>query len=151
MNNAAGHRPHIEIHTDGACSGNPGPGGWGALLRYGKTEKELSGGEALTTNNRMELLAAICALESLSKPCKVDLYTDSQYVQKGITEWMSNWLKRGWKNAKGEAVKNKDLWQRLNDAVAPHHVSWHWVKGHNGHVDNERVDGLARLAADTFK
>lgn len=151
MNNAASSRPHIEIHTDGACSGNPGPGGWGALLRYGKTEKELSGGEALTTNNRMELLAAICALESLSKPCKVDLYTDSQYVQKGITEWMSSWLKRGWKNAKGEAVKNQDLWQRLNAAVAPHHVSWHWVKGHNGHVDNERVDGLARLAADSYK
>lgn len=151
MNNAASPRPHIEIHTDGACSGNPGPGGWGALLRYGKTEKELSGGEALTTNNRMELLAAICALESLSKPCKVDLYTDSQYVQKGITEWMSSWLKRGWKNAKGEAVKNQDLWQRLNAAVAPHHVSWHWVKGHNGHVDNERVDGLARLAADSYK
>lgn len=151
MNNAASHRPHIEIHTDGACSGNPGPGGWGALLRYGRTEKELSGGEALTTNNRMELLAAICALESLSKPCKVDLYTDSQYVQKGITEWMSSWLRRGWKNAKGEAVKNQDLWQRLNAAVAPHQVSWHWVKGHNGHVDNERVDGLARLAADSFK
>ncbi|HWR95130.1 MAG TPA: ribonuclease HI [Arenimonas sp.] len=151
MNNAASSRPHIEIHTDGACSGNPGPGGWGALLRYGNTEKELSGGEALTTNNRMELLAAICALESLSKPCKVDLYTDSQYVQKGITEWMSSWLKRGWKNAKGEAVKNQDLWQRLNAAVAPHHVSWHWVKGHNGHVDNERVDGLARLAADSYK
>lgn len=151
MKEAAHHKPHIEIHTDGACSGNPGPGGWGALLRYGSTEKELSGGEALTTNNRMELLAAISALESLSKPCKVDLYTDSQYVQKGITEWMSSWLKRGWKNAKGEAVKNQDLWQRLNAAVGPHQVLWHWVKGHNGHVDNERVDGLARLAADSFK
>jgi ribonuclease HI len=151
MNASPSHVPHIEIHTDGACSGNPGPGGWGALLRYGATEKELSGGESLTTNNRMELLAAICALESLSKPCRIDLYTDSQYVQKGITEWMSGWLKRGWKNAKGEAVKNQDLWERLNKAVTPHRVTWHWVKGHNGHVDNERVDGLARLAAASFR
>jgi ribonuclease HI len=151
MNASPSHVPHIEIHTDGACSGNPGPGGWGALLRYGATEKELSGGESLTTNNRMELLAAICALESLSKPCRIDLYTDSQYVQKGITEWMSGWLKRGWKNAKGEAVKNQDLWERLNKAVTPHRVTWHWVKGHNGHVDNERVDGLARLAATSFR
>lgn len=151
MNASPSHVPHIEIHTDGACSGNPGPGGWGALLRYGATEKELSGGESLTTNNRMELLAAICALESLSKPCRIDLYTDSQYVQKGITEWMSGWLKRGWKNAKGEAVKNQDLWERLNKAVIQHRVTWHWVKGHNGHVDNERVDGLARLAAASFR
>lgn len=143
--------PKIEIHTDGACSGNPGPGGWGALLRFGKTEKELSGGELLTTNNRMELLAAIEALESLNKSCQIDLYTDSQYVQKGITEWMPNWIKRGWKNAKGEAVKNQDLWQRLNKAVASHKIVWHWVKGHAGHVDNERVDELARMAADKFK
>lgn len=143
--------PQIEIHTDGACSGNPGPGGWGALLRFGKTEKELSGGELLTTNNRMELLAAIEALESLNKSCQIDLYTDSQYVQKGITEWMPNWIKRGWKNAKGEAVKNQDLWQRLNKAVASHKIVWHWVKGHAGHVDNERVDELARMAADKFK
>lgn len=151
MSTAAVKLPHIEIHTDGACSGNPGPGGWGALLRYGATEKELSGGEKLTTNNRMELLAAICALESLSKPCSIDLYTDSQYVQKGITEWLSNWIKRGWKNAKGEPVKNQDLWQRLSAASKLHKVSWHWVKGHAGHVDNERVDGLARLAVLTFK
>lgn len=143
--------PQIEIHTDGACSGNPGPGGWGALLRFGKTEKELSGGELLTTNNRMELLAAIEALESLNKSCQIDLYTDSQYVQKGITEWMPNWIKRGWKNAKGEPVKNQDLWQRLNKAVASHKIVWHWVKGHAGHVDNERVDELARMAADKFK
>ncbi|MFM6989427.1 MAG: ribonuclease HI [Arenimonas sp.] len=143
--------PHIEIHTDGACSGNPGPGGWGALLRYGKTEKELSGGEALTTNNRMELLAAICALESLNRHCRIDLYTDSQYVQKGITEWLPGWMRRGWKNAKGEPVKNQDLWQRLHQASTGHHVVWHWVKGHNGHADNERVDALARQAANTFK
>jgi ribonuclease HI len=143
--------PRIEIHTDGACSGNPGPGGWGALLRYGNTEKELSGGEVLTTNNRMELLAAIEALESLNKPCQIDLYTDSQYVQKGITEWLANWIKRGWKNAKGDAIKNQDLWQRLSTAAKTHKVTWHWVKGHAGHVDNERVDALARLAVDKFK
>lgn len=141
----------IEIHTDGACSGNPGPGGWGALLRFGNTEKELSGGEALTTNNRMEMLAAICALESLNRECQIDLYTDSQYVQKGITEWLSGWLKRGWKNAKGEAVKNQDLWQRLHAVNSRHTVRWHWVKGHAGHVDNERVDALARAAAARFK
>lgn len=151
MSKIAVNLPQIEIHTDGACSGNPGPGGWGALLRYGSTEKELSGGEPLTTNNRMELLAAICALESLSKPCSIDLYTDSQYVQKGITEWLPNWIKRGWKNAKGEPVKNQDLWQRLSAASKLHHVAWHWVKGHAGHVDNERVDGLARLAVLTHK
>lgn len=143
--------PKIEIHTDGACSGNPGPGGWGALLRFGSTEKELSGGELLTTNNRMELLAAIEALESLNKPCQIDLYTDSQYVQKGITEWLANWIKRGWKNAKGDAIKNQDLWQRLSDATKTHKIAWHWVKGHAGHVDNERVDAIARLAVDKFK
>ena len=143
--------PKIEIHTDGACSGNPGPGGWGALLRFGNTEKELSGGEQLTTNNRMELLAAIEAIESLNKPCQIDLYTDSQYVQKGITEWLANWIKRGWKNAKGDAVKNQDLWQRLSAATQMHTIAWHWVKGHAGHVDNERVDALARLGVDKFK
>lgn len=151
MSHTAASKPHIEIHTDGACSGNPGPGGWGALLRYGASEKELSGGEKLTTNNRMELLAAICAIESLNKPCRIDLYTDSQYVQKGITEWLPNWIKRGWKNAKGEPVKNQDLWQRLSAASKLHAIDWHWVKGHAGHVENERVDGLARLAADAFK
>ena len=151
MSTAPASMPHIEIHTDGACSGNPGPGGWGALLRFGATEKELSGGERLTTNNRMEMMAAIGALESLSKPCRIDLYTDSQYVQKGITEWLQGWIKRGWKNAKGDAVKNQDLWQRLDQACKPHKISWHWVKGHNGHVENERVDALARLAVDQFK
>lgn len=143
--------PKIEIHTDGACSGNPGPGGWGALLRYGQTEKELSGGEKLTTNNRMELLAAIEAIESLTKPCCIDLYTDSQYVQKGISEWLPNWIKRGWKNAKGEPVKNQDLWQRLNAATKSHAIAWHWVKGHSGHPENERVDNLARLAMEQYK
>ena len=143
--------PHIEIHTDGACSGNPGPGGWGALLRYGQSEKELSGGEKLTTNNRMELLAAIEAIESLNKSCRIDLYTDSQYVQKGISEWLPNWIKRGWKNAKGEPVKNQDLWQRLNLATKTHQIKWHWVKGHSGHPENERVDNLARLATDKYK
>ena len=143
--------PHIEIHTDGACSGNPGPGGWGALLRYGQSEKELSGGEKLTTNNRMELLAAIEAIESLNKPCRIDLYTYSQYVQKGISEWLPNWIKRGWKNAKGEPVKNQDLWQRLNLATKSHQIEWHWVKGHSGHPENERVDNLARLATDKYK
>jgi ribonuclease HI len=151
MTAADSDTPHIEIHTDGACSGNPGPGGWGALLRFGKTEKELSGGEALTTNNRMEMLAAICALESLKRRCRIELYTDSQYVQKGITEWLPGWLKRNWKNSKGEAVKNQDLWQRLHAANERHHVRWHWVKGHAGHVDNERVDALARAAAANYK
>jgi ribonuclease HI len=143
--------PKIEIHTDGACSGNPGPGGWGALLRYGETEKELSGGEKLTTNNRMELLAAIEAIESLNKPCRIDLYTDSQYVQKGISEWLPNWIKRGWKNAKGEPVKNQDLWQRLHSVTKLHDIKWHWVRGHSGHPENERVDTLARLATEKYK
>lgn len=143
--------PQIEIHTDGACSGNPGPGGWGALLLYGNNEKELSGGEALTTNNRMELMAAIQALESLTKPCHIALFTDSQYVQKGITEWLPGWLRKGWKNAKGEPVKNQDLWLRLQTAVARHRIDWRWVKGHSGHVQNERVDALARRAAESYK
>lgn len=143
--------PQIEIHTDGACSGNPGPGGWGALLLYGKTEKELSGGESLTTNNRMELMAAICASESLKKPCRIALYTDSQYVQKGITEWLPGWIRKGWKNSKGEPVKNQDLWQRLQEASSPHRIEWKWVKGHAGHAENERVDALARRAAESYK
>jgi ribonuclease HI len=138
----------VEIHTDGACLGNPGPGGWAALLRYGGTERELVGGERDTTNNRMELMAAIAALEALSKPCEVVLHTDSQYVQKGIGEWLPNWIRRGWKTAGGDPVKNKDLWQRLAEASKPHKVQWRWVKGHAGHVDNERVDGLARAAAE---
>jgi ribonuclease HI len=139
----------VEIHTDGACSGNPGPGGWGALLLAGDAEKEISGGEALTTNNRMELMAPIRALESLKRPCRVDLFTDSQYVQKGMTEWLPGWIRKGWKNAKGEPVKNRDLWQRLQAASERHQVAWHWVKGHAGHVYNERVDALARRAAES--
>jgi ribonuclease HI len=140
-------RKHVEIHTDGACLGNPGPGGWGALLRHGNTERELSGGEPATTNNRMELLAAIMALEALKSACEVTLHTDSQYVQKGISEWLPNWIRRGWKTAGGDPVKNQDLWLRLHDAAARHQVHWRWVKGHNGHPENERVDQLARDAA----
>ena len=141
----------VEIHTDGACLGNPGPGGWGALLRYGKTEKEISGGEAYTTNNRMELMAAIMALELLKGACKVVLHTDSKYVQQGIGEWMPNWLRRNWKTSGGVPVKNQDLWMRLHAAAAPHQVDWRWVKGHAGHADNERVDLLARQAAEAMR
>ncbi len=133
----------VEIFTDGACRGNPGPGGWGALLRYNGHEKELFGGERETTNNRMELMAAIMALESLTRPCKVRLTTDSVYVRSGITEWMPNWKRRGWKTAARKPVKNVDLWKRLDAATQRHDVSWHWVKGHSGHVENERADELA--------
>lgn len=139
---------HVEIFTDGACRGNPGPGGWGALLRYGKEEKTLKGSERETTNNRMELMAAISALESLKRPCKVDLTTDSKYVMHGITEWMANWKKRNWKTASRQPVKNVDLWQRLDAATQAHTINWHWVKGHNGHVENERADELANQAID---
>lgn len=141
----------VEIHTDGACLGNPGPGGWAALLRHEGRERELAGGEAQTTNNRMELLAAIMALEALKSPCTVVLSTDSQYVQKGIGEWLPNWIRRGWKTAAGEPVKNQDLWQRLQAATQPHQVQWKWVKGHAGHVENERVDKLARAEAEKFR
>ena len=134
----------VEIFTDGACSGNPGAGGWGAILRWNGNEKELKGGEHETTNNRMELMAAIQALEALKRPTKADLYTDSTYVQKGITEWIHSWKKRGWKNSAKKPVKNVDLWQRLDSVVSFHDVSWHWVKGHAGHVENERADELAR-------
>lgn len=136
----------VEVFTDGACSGNPGPGGWGVLLRYGGTEKELSGGERDTTNNRMELMGAIVALESLTRPAQVRLYTDSQYVQKGATEWVHGWVKRGWITADKKPVKNADLWQRLQTAMARHKVEWVWVRGHNGHAENERVDRLAVAA-----
>ena len=135
--------PLVEIFTDGACSGNPGPGGWGALLRCGDTEKELSGGEAETTNNRMEMMAAIMALEALKKPSHVKLTTDSKYLMDGTTKWMASWIKRGWRTADNKPVKNVDLWQRLQAAMAPHQVNIHWVKGHNGHDENERVDRLA--------
>jgi ribonuclease HI len=138
----------IEIFTDGACRGNPGPGGWGALLRYGGHEKELYGAEADTTNNRMELTAAIVALESLKRPCQVQLTTDSQYVKKGITEWIGNWKKRGWKTADKKPVKNVDLWKRLDSALQPHQVEWHWVRGHTGHPENERADQLANRGID---
>jgi len=138
--------PDVEIFTDGACSGNPGPGGWGAVLRYGEVEKELSGGEAATTNNRMELMAAIAGLEALKRPCRVRLYTDSQYLRQGITEWLPAWKARGWRTAEKKPVKNVDLWQRLEAAGAPHEIEWLWVKGHAGHPENERADALARGA-----
>lgn len=141
----------VEVHTDGACLGNPGPGGWAALLRYGRHERELVGGEPATTNNRMELMAAIMALESLSEPCTVTLFTDSQYVRQGITEWMPGWIRRGWKTAGGDAVKNRDLWERLQAAAHRHTIDWRWVKGHSGDPDNERVDGLARDEALRFR
>ena len=137
----------IEIATDGACKGNPGPGGWGALIRSGGTEKELSGGELLTTNNRMELTAAIEGLNALKRPCHVILSTDSRYVMDGLTKWIKGWQKNGWKTAAKQPVKNADLWQRLIDAAKPHRIEWVWVKGHAGHPDNERADTLASDAA----
>ena len=133
----------VIVHTDGACKGNPGPGGWGALLETGKHRKELHGGELLTTNNRMELTAAIEALAALKRRCLVQLYTDSQYVQKGITEWIHGWKAKGWKTAAKAPVKNVDLWKKLDELAAQHHVSWRWVKGHAGHDGNERADALA--------
>ncbi len=141
----------VEAFTDGACRGNPGPGGWGALLRYGDNERELWGGERETTNNRMELTAAIQALAALKRPCNVDLYTDSQYVRKGITEWLANWKRKGWKTAAGKPVKNQDLWELLDREAARHAVRWHWVKGHSGHSDNERADELANRGIDEME
>jgi len=134
----------VTIYTDGACSGNPGPGGWGAILSFGDQEKELMGGEAHTTNNRMELTAAISALEALKRACSVDLHTDSEYVKNGITTWIKSWKKNGWRTADKKPVKNVDLWQRLDAALTNHQVRWHWVKGHAGHAMNERADQLAR-------
>ncbi len=136
--------PKVTIYTDGACSGNPGPGGWGAVLIYGDKEKDLSGGDPSTTNNRMELTAAIKALSELKKPCHIDLYTDSNYVRQGITEWIHDWKKRGWKTSDKKPIKNTDLWQILEEAATRHEITWHWVKGHNGHPLNERADALAR-------
>jgi len=136
--------PQVIIHTDGACSGNPGPGGWGAILQSGGKTRELKGGELATTNNRMELMAAIQALEALTRDCRVELHTDSQYVQKGIHEWIHGWKKRGWLTADKKPVKNEDLWKRLDAARLRHHVDWRWVKGHAGHELNERADQLAR-------
>jgi ribonuclease HI len=142
---------HVEIFTDGACSGNPGPGGWGAILRYGDIEKEMSGGEAETTNNRMELMAAIMALEALKKPTQVEIYTDSKYVQQGAEDWLPQWIKRGWKTADRKPVKNVDLWQRFQAAMQPHQIKFIWVKGHDGHPENERADQLAVAAIDQFR
>jgi ribonuclease HI len=138
---------HVEIATDGACKGNPGPGGWGVLIRMGTRERELSGGEKLTTNNRMELMAAIEGLNALKRPCRVTLSTDSRYVMDGLTKWIHGWRKNGWKTSDKKPVKNADLWQALIDAAAPHRVEWVWVKGHAGHPDNERADKLASDAA----
>jgi ribonuclease HI len=141
----------VVIHTDGACSGNPGPGGWGAILDYNGTRKELSGGEAETTNNRMELAGAIAALESLKRHCKVEMHVDSAYVKDGITKWIHGWKRNGWKTADKKPVKNVELWQRLDEAIKAHDISWHWVKGHAGHAENERADELAREALAPFK
>ena len=140
--------PDVDIFTDGACRGNPGPGGWGALLRIGTKERELSGGEPLTTNNRMELTAAIKGLEALKRPCRVQLYTDSNYVRDGITKWIHGWRRNGWKTSDKKPVKNAELWQALVDASAPHRIDWHWVKGHAGHPENERADALACAEAE---
>ncbi|HEY7883842.1 MAG TPA: ribonuclease HI [Cellvibrionaceae bacterium] len=140
----------IEIFTDGACKGNPGPGGWGALLRYNGSEKSLYGGERDTTNNRMELMAAIEALRALKEPCEVSLTTDSEYVRKGISEWLAQWKKRGWRTAAKQPVKNADLWRELDEQAARHQVSWHWVKGHSGHRENEIADQLANQGIDAL-
>lgn len=141
----------VEIYSDGACSGNPGPGGWGALLRYRGVERELSGGEPHTTNNRMEMMAAIMALETLKRGVHVRLYTDSIYLRDGITRWLPQWKKRNWRTADKKPVKNVDLWQRLEKAIENHRVEWHWVRGHSGHVENERVDKLAREAIKALR
>ncbi len=141
----------VSIWTDGACSGNPGPGGWGALIRFGEHEKELSGGEFETTNNRMELSAAIEALNALKEECEVDLYTDSQYVKGGMTGWIFGWKKNGWKTSAKKPVKNVELWQMLDEAVSRHKINWHWVKGHAGHEENERADELARSGMEPYK
>lgn len=143
--------PHVELFTDGACKGNPGPGGWGVLLRMGTREKELSGAENPTTNNRMELMAAIKGLESLTRPCRVTLSTDSMYVKDGITKWVHNWRRNGWRTADKKPVKNAELWQALCSAVEPHQIEWKWVKGHAGHAENERVDQLACAAAESVR
>ena len=142
------HLPQVEIFTDGACKGNPGPGGWGAILRSGGKERELSGGESPSTNNRMELMAAIESLRALKRPCRVQLTTDSNYVRDGITKWIHGWRRNGWKTADRKPVKNAELWQALLEAAAPHRVDWHWVKGHAGHPENERADQLACAEAE---
>jgi ribonuclease HI len=141
----------VTIHTDGACSGNPGPGGWGVILQWGDHTREFKGGEAHTTNNRMELMAAIMALETLKQPCEVDLHTDSEYLRQGITDWINGWKRNGWRTAARKPVKNTDLWQRLDAAVHRHTVHWHWVRGHSGHDLNERADELAREAISEIR
>jgi ribonuclease HI len=143
---SAGSVQRVIVHTDGACSGNPGPGGWGAILQWGDHTKELKGGESHTTNNRMELTAAIMALETLKRSCAVELHTDSEYLRQGITAWIKNWKRNGWKTSDRKPVKNVDLWQRLDAALAHHKLKWHWVRGHSGHDLNERADELAREA-----
>ena len=144
-------KPAVEIFTDGACKGNPGPGGWGVLLRYGTTEKELYGGERQTTNNRMELMAAIEGLKALKRACSVTLTTDSQYVRKGITEWLSGWKRKNWKTASGQPVKNQDLWQLLDEQNSRHTIDWRWIKGHAGHRENEIADQLACRGAEAYQ
>jgi len=151
MNAKAASKKIVEIFTDGACSGNPGPGGWGAILRYGGVEKEMNGGEPQTTNNRMELMAAIMAIEAVKRPCEIHLHTDSEYLRQGITTWIHSWKARNWRTADKKPVKNVDLWQRLETAIETHDVHWHWVKGHSGHVENDRADELARLAIRQMK
>jgi ribonuclease HI len=141
----------VDVYTDGACSGNPGPGGWGAILTSGANEREISGGEANTTNNRMELMAAIMALETMKRPVEVHLHTDSTYVRDGITKWIHGWKKNGWRTSAKKPVKNADLWQRLEEAAARHDVKWHWVKGHAGHPQNERADELARGGLEAYR
>jgi len=141
----------VQIFTDGACSGNPGPGGWGAVLRFDGKEKELKGGEPVTTNNRMELMAAISALETLKRDCNVDMFTDSNYLKDGITKWIHAWRRNGWRTAERKPVKNAELWQRLDDALGRHQIRWHWVRGHAGHAENERADALAREGMAPFK
>lgn len=141
----------VVIHSDGACKGNPGPGGWGAVLEYGDARKLLHGGELETTNNRMELMAAIQALATLRRPCTVAIYTDSQYMRKGITEWLPNWKRNGWMTAAKKPVKNADLWKRLDDAARQHDISWHWIKGHSGHPGNELADQLANKGVDEIR
>jgi len=144
-------RHPVQIFTDGACSGNPGPGGWGAVLRFDGKEKELKGGEPVTTNNRMELMAAISALETLKRDCNVDMFTDSNYLRDGITKWIHSWRRNGWRTAEKKPVKNAELWQRLDAALGRHQIRWHWVRGHAGHAENERADALAREGMAPFK
>jgi ribonuclease HI len=147
---AATDKPHVTVYTDGACAGNPGPGGWGVILMSGTHRRELNGGEAATTNNRMELMAAISALEALTRPARVEMHTDSEYVQKGISSWITGWKRNGWRTSTKQPVKNADLWQRLDVARARHDVRWHWVRGHAGHTENERADELAREGMRPF-